>query len=204
MILLACAVVKELAFWQPRAGVETLVMGVGPVEAASAIAAALATGRYGLVVNAGLGGAFDDAAQIGDGVVVAKDAMEISLEDGTPLNLPRGERTVEEAHSESSLVARLRAKGFPVLRGITVARVTSTEETARRLAASHHAQVESMEGFAALRAAQRAGVPAIEVRGISNRCGARESSAWDFAAGIAGLARVSNALFELCDGINDF
>ena len=155
-------------------------------------------------MNAGLGGAFDGAAQIGDGVVVAEDAMEISLEDGTPLNLPRGERTVEEARSEPSLVARLRAKGFPVLRGITVARVTSTEETARRLAASHHAQVESMEGFAALRAAQRAGVPAIEVRGISNRCGARESSAWDFAAGIAGLARVSNALFELCDGINDF
>jgi futalosine hydrolase len=61
-----------------------------------------------------------------------------------------------------------------------------------------------MEGFGALRAAQRAGVPAIEVRGISNRCGARESSGWDFGAGIAGLARVSNALFELCDGINDF
>jgi futalosine hydrolase len=204
VILLACAVEKELAFWQPRAGVETLVMGVGPVEAASAIAAALAARRYGLVVNAGLGGAFDGSAQIGAGVVVAEDAMEIALEDGTPLNLPRGERTVEEAHSEPSLVARLRAKGFPVLRGITVARVTSTEETARRLAASHHAQVESMEGFGALRAAQRAGVPAIEVRGISNRCGARESSGWDFAAGIAGLARVSNALFELCDGINDF
>jgi len=204
VILLACAVEKELAFWQPRAGVETLVMGVGPVEAASAIAAALATRRYGLVVNAGLGGAFDGAAQIGDGVVIAEDAMEISLEDGTPLNLPRGERTVEEARSEPSLVAGLWAKGFPVLRGITVARVTSTEETARRLAASRGAHVESMEGFAALRTAQRAGVPAIEVRGISNRCGAQESSAWDFAAGIAGLARVSNALFELCNGINDF
>ena len=54
-----------------------------------------------------------------------------------------------------------------------------------------------MEGFAALRAAQRAGVPAIELRGISNRCGDREASGWDFAAGLAGLQRVLGALFEL-------
>ena len=84
MILLACAVEEEIAFWQPRAGVETLVMGVGPVEAASAIAAALAARRYGLVVNAGLGGAFDGAAQIGDGVVVAEDAMEYRSKTARP------------------------------------------------------------------------------------------------------------------------
>jgi futalosine hydrolase len=203
VILLACAVEAELTFWHPRAGVETLVTGVGPIEAACAIAAALAARPYRLVVNAGLGGAFDGAAQIGDGVVVGEDTMEIALEDGTPLNLPRGERTVEKARSEPSLVADLRAKGFPVLRGITVARVTSTETTARRLATSIGAQVESMEGFAALRAAERATIAAIEVRGISNRCGARGSSGWDFAAGIAGLRRVTDALFELCDGIRD-
>jgi nucleoside phosphorylase len=57
-----------------------------------------------------------------------------------------------------------------------------------------------MEGFAVLRAAERAGVRAIEVRGISNRCGARESSGWDFAAGVAGLQRVVEALFDLLDG----
>jgi futalosine hydrolase len=94
-------------------------------------------------------------------------------------------------------VARLGSKGFSALRGVTVSRVTSTDETARRLPAELAAQVESMEGFAALRAAELAGVPAIQVRGISNRCGARESSGWDFAAGIAGLERITFALFEL-------
>ena len=43
-----------------------------------------------------------------------------------------------------------------------------------------------MEGFAVLRESERAGVPAIQLRGISNRCGNRETSAWDFAAGAAG------------------
>ncbi len=197
MILLACAVAAELRFWEARDGVATLVTGVGPVEASCALTAELCRRPYRLVVNAGLAGAFDGAAGIGDGVVVEDDSMEIVLESGTPLNLPRGERTVERAHSNPELVARLRAAGFPVVRGITVARVTSSEPTARRLATELRAQVESMEGFAALRAAERMGVPAIEVRGVSNRCGERESGGWDFEAGMGGLGRVARALFEI-------
>lgn len=196
MILLACAVDTELAFWRPRSDVTTLATGVGPVEASCAVTAALAQQPYALLVNAGIAGAFDGAAAIGDGVVVADDAIELRLENGTPLALPRGERTVEKAHSDPALVDRLRAQGFAALHGITVGRVTSTDETARRLASELGAQVESMEGFAALRAAERSGVPAIELRGISNRCGARASSGWNFAAGMAGLARIVNAFFE--------
>ncbi len=197
MILLACAVAAELRFWEARDGVATLVTGVGPVEASCALTAELCRRPYRLVVNAGLAGAFDGAACIGDGVVVEEDSMEIASETGAPLTLPRGERTVERAHSDPGIVARLRGAGFPVVRGITVARVTSSEPTARRLTAELRAQVESMEGFAALRAAERMGVPAVEVRGISNRCGERESSGWDFEAGMDGLRRVARALFEI-------
>jgi futalosine hydrolase len=197
VILLASAVAAELKFWKSRDDVTTLFTGVGPVEASCAVTAALCRARYRLVINAGLAGAFDGTARIGDGVIVSEDAMELALEDGAALNLPRGEAIVDTARSDSALVARLGSKGFSALRGVTVSRVTSTDETARRLAAELAAQVESMEGFAALRAAELAGVPAIQVRGISNRCGARESSGWDFAAGIAGLERITFALFEL-------
>ncbi|MGA7356640.1 MAG: futalosine hydrolase [Candidatus Cybelea sp.] len=196
MILLVSAVDAELAFWRPREGVTALATGIGPVEASCALAAALQQRPYELVVNAGLAGAFDGAAAIGDGVVVVDDALELRLENGTPLTLPRGERVVEKAHSDPALVDRLRGQGFAAVHGITVSRVTSTDETARRLANELGAQVESMEGFATLRAAQRSGVPAIELRGISNRCGARESSGWNFAAGMTGLARIVNALFD--------
>lgn len=203
MILLVCAVSRELEFWRERAGVDLLVTGVGPVEAAAAVSTALARSEYRLVVNAGVAGAFDGGAQIGDGVVVGKETMELDLESGEPIALPRGERTMESAPSEPSLVAALKARGFAVMRGVTVARVTSSEETSRRLVASRGAQVESMEGFAVLRAAQRAGVSAIEVRGISNRCGARERSDWDLATGIAGLERVTRALFEILEARGD-
>jgi futalosine hydrolase len=198
VILLCCAVEAELAFWHPRGGVDMLVSGVGPVEAASAVAAALANDKYRLVVNAGIAGAFDGAAAIGDGVVVSEERMELRLESGEAFSLPRGASTVESVRSDASLVARLQAAGFAALRGVTVSRVTSSEATAQRLAQSLGAQVESMEGFAVLRAAERAGIAAIEVRGISNRCGARERSGWDFAAGVSGLRNVAAALLELC------
>jgi len=198
VILLAAAVEAELAFWCDRQGVARLITGVGPVEAACAIAAELSRTRYRLLINAGLGGAFDGAAAIGDGTVVADDTMEVDLEDGTPLRLPQGLRTIELAQSNAALVERMRSRGFSALHGVTVARVTSTEATARRLA-ERGAQVESMEGFAALRAADLAGVAAIELRGISNRCGGRESSGWNFEAGMFGLQRALVALLEICD-----
>lgn len=197
MILLAVAVGAELGTWHAPEQVEVLVTGIGPVEASSAVAAALARREYRLVVNAGLAGAFDAAAAIGDGVVVAEDAMELALESGSPLALPQGVNVVETARSQRALVERLRAQGFSALRGITVSRVTASEATAQRLARDRGAQVESMEGFAVLRAAELANVAAIELRGISNRCGAREVSCWDFAAGARGLHRILNALFAL-------
>jgi futalosine hydrolase len=196
MILLTSAVAEELSFFQARDGIETLVTGVGPVEASCAIASALCRRTYRLVINAGLAGSFDGAVQLGEGVIVAEDGMELGLEDGTALSLPRDETAIDRSRSDPNLVARLGAKGYTVVRGITVSRVTSTDSTARRLA-DRGAQVESMEGFAALRAAEIAGIPAIELRGISNRCGARDSSEWDFAAGLAGLQRITDALFAL-------
>ena len=198
MILLACAVQRELGFWSSRHDVETLVTGVGPVEAAYAVAHALAQQRYRLVVNAGVAGVFGGAAKIGDGVVVADEAFELALENGRPVVLPEGQTVIDKARSNSLLVAQLQTKGFPALHGITVSHVTATDETAARLARLG-AQVESMEGFAVLRACERAGVPAIELRGISNRTGSRESSGWDFEAGVAGLARITQALFEALD-----
>ncbi len=129
--------------------------------------------------------------------------MDLGLETGEPMSLPTGERVVDRARSDIAIGEKLRARGFAVLNGVTVSSVTATGETASRLA-GRGAQVESMEGFAVLRAAERAGVRAIEVRGISNRCGARERSGWDFAAGMAGLQRVVEALFDVLDGPTTF
>jgi futalosine hydrolase len=198
VILLTCAVRKELAFWKARSDVVLLVTGVGPVEAAYSIAHELALRHYRLLVNAGIAGAFDGAAELGDGIVVGDDSLELGLESGETLALPDAEAVADRARSDPELVAALRGRGFSVLQGITVTRVTASEETARALAAKG-AQVESMEGFAALRAAERAGIPAVELRGIANRVGSRERSGWSFSAGTRGLERILGAFFDGID-----
>ena len=198
MILLAHALAEELAFWQPRDDVVLLETGVGPVDAASAVARALASARYDLVVNAGIAGAFAGAAAVGDAVAVGEELFELSLETGKPLSLPSGKRVTDAARGDAALLERLAKAGFPILRGITVARVTASDATAARLAGLG-AQVESMEGFAVMRAAERAGVPVVQVRGISNRVGARDEAGWDFEAGRRGLQRVLRALCAIVD-----
>jgi futalosine hydrolase len=199
VILLTCAVKKELSFWTPRDGVEILVTGVGVVEAAASVTHKLAQQRFKLVVSAGIAGAFDGAANIGNGVVVSDERLELDREDGVPIVLPDGERIVDAVSTcDALLAAKLGTAGFPALHGITVSRVTTTEATAQRLAALG-AQVETMEGFAVMRAAQLADVHAVEVRGISNRVGESARAGWDFAAGVAGLQHVLAALFIVLD-----
>jgi futalosine hydrolase len=58
--------------------------------------------------------------------------------------------------------------------------------------------VEAMEGFGVLRAAALAGVPAVEVRAISNAIGEDDRSLWDVEGGLAQLER---ALPRMLDAI---
>lgn len=196
MILVTCAVGKELAFFQPQPHVEMLVTGVGPVEASACISRALAQSKYDLVISAGIAGAFEGAADLGEGVVVTDDFLELDLETGVPISLPDGASVVNRASSDLTLVDRLVELGFRAVRGITVPRVTATDGSAARLAA-YGVGVETMEGFAALRAAEIAGVAAIEVRGISNIVCERKNSRWDFAAGVRGAETILTALLAL-------
>jgi futalosine hydrolase len=196
MILVACAVGKELEFFRPQPHVEMLVTGIGVVEASAAVSRALAQSTYDLVISAGIAGAFEGAAEIGEGVVVADDLLQLDLETDAPLALPEGTRVIDRAGSDLVLVDRLVELGFRSVRGITVTRVTATDLTASKLGALG-VGVETMEGFAVLRAAEIAGVPAIEVRGISNIVCERSRSRWDFAAGVSGGEKVLNALLSL-------
>lgn len=173
-----------------------LVTGVGPVEASAAVSRALAQSTYELVISAGIGGAFEGAAAVGEGVVVTDELFELDLETGVPLSLPDGAAVVGRAASDLTLVDRLVELGYRSLRGITVSRVTATDAGAARLAA-FGVGVESMEGFAVLRAAEIAGVAAIEVRGISNIVCDRKNSRWNFSAGVQGVERILNALLSL-------
>jgi futalosine hydrolase len=194
-VLLVCALESELRYFRRRGDVELLICGVGPVEAAAATARTLATTRYEAVINAGIAGAFPGRARVGDAVLVATEWLaELGLEGGGEFTLPDGAGLVERADADGSLLERCAGLPYRVGSGITVASVTATAATGERLASRYGADVESMEGFSVLRAAGLSGIPALEVRGISNYVGDRAQRAWDFSAGARAAAAALEAV----------
>lgn len=199
-ILVVCAVAQELAALPARDGVDVVAVGVGPVEAASGTARALASAHYEAVVNAGIAGGFRDRCTVGDAVVCSReDYADVGLEDGSAFPLPGGLQLVRSVEADETLLRPFLGGLIPVIvgRGVTSAVVTTTTARAFVLAHRFRADVESMEGFAVLRAAQLAGVPAIEIRGVSNLVGERESNGWDFRAGAAAAVATTDALLDV-------
>jgi futalosine hydrolase len=196
-VLIVCALRAELRGLRARAGAEILPCGVGPVEASAGVARALAAGGVRAVVNAGIAGAFAGRAAIGDAVIVAEERYaDLGLEGGERIALPDGHRLIDRAFADDRLLERCTGLPYMVGSGLTVTLVTSTDATAQRRAAAYDADVESMEGFSVLRACELAGVPALEVRGVSNRVGDRAASGWDFAAGSRAAVEALEAVLD--------
>jgi futalosine hydrolase len=195
--LIVCAVAAELAALRPREGIEVVAVGVGPVEAAAGTARALAMRRYRAAINAGIAGGF---RAVGDAVAVAVEYyVELGLEDGTAFPLPDGITLLRRAESDPDLLRACRDPrvGVRVGAGISSATVTTTDARAAELAARFGADVESMEGFAFLRAAAAAAVPAVELRGVSNLVGDRATNGWDFRAGAQAAVATTDALLDV-------
>ncbi|NUS13634.1 MAG: futalosine hydrolase [Streptomyces sp.] len=176
-----------------RTVVETV--GVGPASAAARgmfhMVAQQTASVLDLVVCAGIGGGFSPAAPVGSLAVaesiVAADLGVRTADGFTPLaelGFGRGELR-PPARLSRAVAAALGASYGPVL---TVATVTGTAERAAELADRHPGAVaEGMEGFGIAEAADVAGVPVLEIRGISNAVGPRDRAAWRIGDALAAL-----------------
>ncbi len=173
----------------PAVVVDVVAGGVGPAAAAVTAAAVLATAPYAydLVVSAGIGGGFTPHAPLG--TVVVSDAI-VAADLGA--DTPDGYLAVEELGFGRSvhlpppaltrrIAAALREGGqrhvvAPVL---TLSTVTGTAARTAELSARHpRAAAEAMEGFGVAEAAAAHGVPAVEIRAVSNAVGPRDRAAW--------------------------
>ncbi|HET9242682.1 MAG TPA: hypothetical protein VFN99_04515 [Gaiella sp.] len=175
-ILLVAATDRELC------GHDGLVCGVGPVEAAIATARALALRPFQAVLHVGLAGARD----VGVGsLVVGLEAVYCDLAAEWPV--------VDRVSADSRLVTALRealpeAISLPIHTSAAVGSASNT--------VSQGPLVEAMEGFSVLRAAERAGVPAVEVRVVSNEHREEDRSRWRVAAGLEALERSLPAMVD--------
>ena len=177
MILVVAATDRELY------GHDGLVCGVGPVEAAAATARALALHPVQALLHVGLAGA--QGLPLGS-LVVGTEAVYCDLSADWPV--------VDRAPADPALVEAIRGV-FPNAATLpihTSAAVGGTRDSG--------AFVEAMEGFGVLRSAELAGVPAVEVRAISNAIGEDDRARWDLAAGLPAL---ESALPSLLTALRD-
>ncbi|MER7550197.1 futalosine hydrolase [Streptomyces anulatus] len=187
---------------------DVLAGGAGPAAAAAATAFALASASapYGLVVSAGIGGAFTPLTPLGS-LVVASDIVAADLGADTPdgflpvtaLGFGRDRFAPPPALVRKVTAAAGAAPG-PVL---TVSTVTGTAERAGALLAAHPgALAEAMEGFGIAEAAARAEVPVLELRAVSNAVGPRDRDAWRIGDALAALTEAFGKTAPVLEGWN--
>jgi nucleoside phosphorylase len=172
VILVVAATPEELT--GALAGV---VCGVGPVEAAARSAAAIAEARPTAVLHVGLAGArtFDRPR-----FTIGSEAVYCDADDPRWIEV--------RVPADEWLVAAAR-------RALPDAAVAPIG-TSARVGGGTDCEVEAMEGYAVLRAAALAHVPAVEVRVVSNAVGEPDRGKWQVAAARAALAEAIPRLVE--------
>jgi futalosine hydrolase len=166
------------------------VAGIGPVSAALALGAFFKLELPDMALMVGSAGALPGSGlSVGDLVTAETEILaelgairEAGVADAAPLKLTD---TKQEIAMDPSLAGRLTeaaAAVAPVVCGkvLTVTGIPAGPDQAAARVRHFGAVAENMEGYALALAGERFGLPAAEVRGISNAAGDRDKRRWDF------------------------
>jgi futalosine hydrolase len=170
-MLVVAATDRELAHVR---GLETFVCGVGPVDAAARTAARLALERPDAVLHVGIAGSRELAPLT---VVLGSESVYSDLSAAIPV--------VDRLEPDEVL--------FELVRAALPEAVATTIGTSAAVGAVRR-EVEAMEGFGVLRACALAGVPAVELRVVSNSPDEADRSKWRFEEAFAVLGAALNRL----------
>lgn len=205
--ILAIVAVEAEARALEGSGWEVVVAGIGRTNAAAAATQAiLERGPFAAVLSVGVAGSLPGSGlSIGDLVVASESVyFEEGIEtpsgflDSAGLGFPLGPFNGNRVPADPRLLGQL--EGFGRVAPIaTVATCSGIDRLAALVASRTGAAAEAMEGAAVMHAATRLGVPAAEVRSISNTTGDRPRQRWDLAAALGSLRSICGAIAERLD-----
>ena len=177
-ILVVAATARELA---AADGWRTLRCGVGPVEAAASVAAAIAAERPAAILHVGVAGARRHRALAPATIVVGTESRYCDL----PASIPPewASRTVPA----SPILVQAVRRAVPHAVALPIG-------TSAHVGGTSGCDIEAMEGFGVLRAAQLAGVSAVEVRAISNVVEEPDRTRWHLDDAFAAITAITPQL----------
>lgn len=199
-ILLAAATSSEInpvIDWINRErdeSVKLLITGIGGTAAAFSLTRALAHGHPQLVLQAGIGGSFDDRyppgslALIGEEVIADLGAIELGrftdifdMGFADPNEKPFTNRMLKNPDQHKYLF------GLPFVRGATVNGISSSPLQTGIIMEKYHPCIESMEGAALHYVCLMENIPFLQLRAVSNFVGDRNKANWNIPEAIHNL-----------------
>ncbi|HET6623136.1 MAG TPA: hypothetical protein VFG70_01290 [Gaiellaceae bacterium] len=173
-VLLVAATELELC------GHDGLACGIGPVEAAAATARHLRGAKPDAVLHVGVAGG---RRLIPGSLVLGTEAVYVDLAAEIPV--------VDRVEADRDLLSALQ-RLFPDAVSLPIA----TSAAVSGADATHDLRVEGMEGFGVLRACALGGVPAVEVRAVSNDLGEGDRERWRIHRGLEVLGETLPSMLE--------
>jgi futalosine hydrolase len=175
VILVVGATERELAGVN---GCPAVICGVGPVEAAAATAMGIERHSPAAVLHVGIAGARRGCGIVAPELVIGSSAVYSDL-------------TINLAPREVTAPRMLVSAAQRALNGAQVRPIGTSASVG-----GGGYDVEAMEGFAVLRAAQLAGIPALEVRAIANEIEEADRARWQFDEAFTAIATATPLLIE--------
>jgi len=176
---------------------DLLITGPGITFTAWHLAKALSMKRYDLAINIGIAGSSDPAIQPVRVVQVRTDRFadwgaeneKGAIIDGFGLGfLSPNKKPFKAGVLQATFKGKLSClKAIPSVAGITVNTATGTEKRKRMLVDQYGEGIESMEGAAFLYGCAMEGIPALQIRSVSNKTGKRNRKAWKVREAIDAL-----------------
>lgn len=160
------------------------------------LAKVLSRDSYDLIINAGICGSFSNRYTPGTLVNVVEDCFaDFGAENqGSFLKASEiGLLAPEEFPFEDGFLKNSpgsfshHLKRLPSVRGITVMKVTGTEESASRWKELYQGDVESMEGAGFFYVCRMENTTFAQIRAISNEVGKRNRASWNIPAALNAL-----------------
>jgi len=184
---------------------DVLITGVGMQSTIFELTKTLLTNSYSLVIQAGIGGAFNRNLGIGDVVAIHSDRFaqsgaedDLDFIDIFELGLiDPGKSPYVNGWLTPNILPQIEMLNLPTCKAITVETVLGSEASIARYSTKYHPDVESMEGAAAFFACMQLHVPCAQIRAISNYVEKRNKANWNTGLAVEQLNKKLLSLINL-------
>lgn len=205
-VLIVAATTFEIEpFLKRNKNADILITGIGIPATIFHLTKKLVEKKYGLVIQAGIGGAFQNSLNPGEVVLVNEDAFaDIGMDEKGNFKslfdtgfLDRNDFPYTGGWLINNL-SFFEKNNLPKVRGVTINKITDDPRQVKMIQEKFSPQVESMEGAAFHYVCLQEKINFLQVRAISNQVGERDKTKWQIKKAVENL---NNELLKIIEKI---